>query len=111
MSVCIEKIKGGKYCIPVREWARSQIGKKIKFTYTEKSNAIRAVRDDKRNTVTLLSQLAWQNHRRANELEDILFRLRQIILHDARSGVGDARSVGTGDSDIGDSNAGVGGEA
>jgi hypothetical protein len=112
MAVCIEKMKRGVFCIPVREWAQAKIGQTIKHNYTLKSNAIRAVRDPKRNTVTLLSQLAWDNYERAQHLEEILLQLRKIIkIHDARPGVSNARSINSGDSDLGTGNAVSGAEA
>ena len=71
MSILIEESDKG-YIIAVREWAELQLGRPIKHLYNTKSNAVRAVRDRSRNTVTLLCQLAWENARRAAQLELIL---------------------------------------
>jgi hypothetical protein len=111
MTVCIEKLERGVFCIPVREWAQAKLGQPIKHNYTLKSNAIRAVRDPKRNTVTLLSQLAWDNYHRAQRLEEILVQLRQILIHNVGTGVSDARSTNSGDSDLRTGDAGSGPEA
>jgi hypothetical protein len=112
MTVCIEKLKRGVFCIPVREWAQTKLEQPIKHIYTLKSNAIRAVRDPKRNTITLLSQLAWDNYQRAQRLEEILLKLRQILIHNhVGTGVSNARSINSGDSDLRTGDAGSGSEA
>ena len=78
MSILIEENQEG-YTVAVREWASDQIGRDIKHTYKNKSNAIRSIRDENRNTITLLCQLAWENARRASQLEQIMLRLSKQI--------------------------------
>ena len=98
MPVCVELLKNNKYCIVVREWAASRLQKKIKSVYNSKSNAIRAVRDESRNTVTLLCQLAYDYAQHVDDLEKIIKQLRQKNNH-AGSTFEDARSANCGDSD------------
>ena len=111
MAVLIEENDQG-YCIAVREWAELQLGRPIKHTYKSKSNAKRAVRDFSRNTVTLLCQLAWENARRAAQLELILHNVTKTLKNyhvdeDVGSGISDAGAVGADGGDI----EGVDGEA
>ena len=99
MSILIEESDKG-YIIAVREWAELQLGRPIKHLYNTKSNAVRAVRDRSRNTVTLLCQLAWENARRAAQLELIMFKITKAISHytpedDAGTGVTDAGETGS----------------
>ena len=111
MSVLIEENQQG-YCIAVREWAELQLGRPIKHTYKSKSNAKRAVRDHNRNTVTLLCQLAWENARRAAQLELILHKVTKTLDNyhvdeDVGAGISD---VGAAGADGGNSE-GIDGEA
>ena len=98
MPVCVELLKNNKYCIMVREWASSRLQKKIKSVYNSKSNAIRAVRDEKRNLVTMLCQLAYENAQHVADLEKIIRDLKQKNNY-ARSTFKDAGSIDGGDSD------------
>ena len=115
MSVLIEENQDG-YCVAVREWAEIQLGRPLKHTYKSRSNAVRAVRDPNRNTVTMLCQLAWESARRAAQLELILLKITKTLQNykpdsdvgaiisnagpscsgDIGSGGGDAGTVGSG---------------
>ena len=111
MAVVIEENAKG-YCIAVREWAELQIGKPLKSTYKHKSNAIRAVRDPKRNTVTLLCQLAWESTKRAAQLEIILSQITKALgdySEDVGSAFGDAGPLGSSDSSSSGSDGETGG--
>jgi hypothetical protein len=104
MSVLIEENQEG-YCVAVREWAEMQLGRPLKHTYKNRSNAVRAVRDPNRNTVTMLCQLAWESARRAGQLELILLRITKTLRHyvpdsDVGAGFVDAGSVGADGSDF-----------
>jgi hypothetical protein len=96
MPVCIEMLKDRKFCITVREWAGVQINKKIKSVYNTKSNAIRAVRDERRNLVTLLCQLSYDTYSRVRDLEIKISNLKTKLNH-VESGITDARSTNGGD--------------
>ena len=110
MSILIEQNAEG-FTVAVREWAGMQLGRDIKHTYKLKRNAIRAVRDDTRNTVTLLCNLAWESARRAARLEQIMLALSQKIRNYVDSDVGaiirDAGSASSGDCGSGEGDAGL----
>ena len=104
MHFLIEQNPAG-YTIIVREWAQKQLGRDIKHTYKHRANAVRAVRDDSRNTTTLLCQLAWKATSRAEKLELILLRLTKELKNhsfDVGSIIGDVGSASTDDFGVGE---------
>ena len=117
MSVVKE---GELYVIPCREWAAIHLDKDITYEYKSRRNALRAVNDPKRNTLTSLCYYTRSLFTRVCVLETILARIKKEALSydfdvcgDFWDGSGSAEcdcsaAGGCGESAAGDGSAGEG---
>ena len=69
------------YVIDCREWAAIHLDRPIKYRYTSKRNAERAMHDPKRNTVTVLCHYMRSLYARVCHLETILLRITKEVSH------------------------------
>ena len=116
------------WVIPCREWAAEHLDRTIKYQYRSKSNALRAIRDPKRNLVTHLCHDNMMLYERVVSSEIVLFNIHKTLRrfpfdiyvgtnnYDSRSasGVGGGSSgsdSGTGESAGGAAEGSEGGNA
>ena len=108
--------RGESWVIPCREWASDHLDRTIKYQYRAKSNALRAVRDPKRNLITHLCHDNMLLYERVVASEIVLFNIHKTLRQfpfDIYVGTNnyDSRSAsGVGGSSSG-SDTGAGGSA
>ena len=108
--------KGDYFVIPCREWAAVHLDRDIQYQFRTKGNAWRAIKDDKRNLLTIMCADLMQIYTRLTLAELILFEIIKKVDHydfDTYVGRSD-RDVGstTGDGSIsGTDDSGTGGAA
>ena len=108
--------RGESWVIPCREWAAEHLDRTIKYEYRSKSNALRAVRDPKRNLVTHLCHDNMMLYERVVASEIVLFNIHKTLRQfpfDEHVGTdniysGSASGIGGGSSG---SDTGAGGSA
>ena len=71
--------RGESWVIPCREWAAEHLDRTIKYQYRSKSNALRAVRDPKRNLVTHLCHDNQVLYERVVASEIVLFNIHKTL--------------------------------
>ena len=71
--------RGESWVIPCREWAAEHLDRTIKYQYRSKSNALRAVRDPKRNLVTHLCHDNMMLYERVVASEIVLFNIHKTL--------------------------------